>query len=461
MHAAVEPAPPANIEAEAALLGALMLDNRIAEDVQLKLRPEHFFEPLHGRIYEVILKLLDRNMLATPVTLRPMFEGDAGMRELGGPAYLAQLTGSGAALIGARDFANQIYDLALLRVLVGVGREMVDTALDTSEDVDPQQQIARATTALDQISERGDPLHQPSGAQCLDELIEGFDKPVTGTLCRSIPALDRLLGPLAPKQLVIGAARPGMGKTALGISYSLGAAAQGHGVLFVSLEMSSGELAQRMAADLCFGRDAGIPFQAIRDQRLSDRQRQDICRARERLADMPFQVVDAGSLSIGRLATIVRRYKRRFAAKGRSLDLVIVDYLQLIGSDNKGRSPYETVSEVSRGLKAIAKDQSVAMFALAQLSREVEKRPDKRPQLSDLRDSGQIEQDADKVLFLFRAEYYLRQNEPEQGAADRLKWEEAIEQSRNRIEFILAKRRNGRTGTADGWFYGEYQAMRS
>jgi replicative DNA helicase len=146
---------PHNVEAEAALLGALMIDNRLAEDIQLKLRPEHYFEPLHGRIYEQILRLLDRNMIASPVTLRPLFEADEEMKELGGPSYLAQLTGSGAAIIGARDFADQIYDLALLRALVGVGREMVEGALDTSEEVDPKGQIENAEAALYRVAEEG------------------------------------------------------------------------------------------------------------------------------------------------------------------------------------------------------------------------------------------------------------------------------------------------------------------
>src|SRR5919106_6197055 len=146
---------PHNVEAEAALLGALMIDNRIAEDIQLKLKPEHFFEPLHGRIYEQVLRLVDRNMIASPVTLRPLFEADEEMKEVGGPAYLAQLTGSGAAIIGARDFAGQVYELALLRALVGVGREMVENALDTSEEVDPKGQIEAAETALYRVAEEG------------------------------------------------------------------------------------------------------------------------------------------------------------------------------------------------------------------------------------------------------------------------------------------------------------------
>lgn len=248
--------------------------------------------------------------------------------------------------------------------------------------------------------------------------------------------------------------------TALALSYALGAAKQGHGVLYVSLEMSSVELAARMAADLCFSSRMQIPFAKIRDGNLSRDERRHLAEAGQRMHQLPFQVVDVGSLNIGRLNMLVRRHARAMAAKGFSLDLVIVDYLQLLSPDSKGRSTYEAVSEVSRGLKALAKDNELAVFALAQLSRTVETRPDKRPQLSDLRDSGQIEQDADAVLFLMRQEYYLRQAEPEQDDVKRAEWEIALREVQGQIEFIVAKRRNGVTGSAKGAFHGAYQAVR-
>jgi replicative DNA helicase len=437
-----------NVEAEKALIGALMTDNRQIDAVADILDAQDFADSTFAAIYSVIVQQYSAGRPVNPVTLRPFFDGYID--------FLAQLTGQ---IFGpARGYADQVAALAARRRLIGSLNDTIALAADPATSVEAL--IDCADSGIFEATHKGDPLHQPSGAQCLDEIIDGFDAPVRGTLCHSIPALDQLMGPLCPKQLVIGAGRPGMGKTALAISYAIGAAKAGHGVLFVSLEMSSTELGQRMAADMCFGRDSGIPFEDIRDSRLSETQRREICRARETMDKMPFHVVDAGSLSIGRLAMIVRRYKRRFAAKGHSLDLVIVDYLQLLTGDTKGRSNYETVSEVSRGLKAIAKDQEVAVFALAQLSREVEKRPDKRPQLSDLRDSGQIEQDADKVLFLFRLEYYLRANEPEIGTAERIEWEQALQACENRIDFMLPKRRNGRTGAAQGYFFGQFQAVR-
>jgi replicative DNA helicase len=447
-----------NIEAEAALIGALMIDNKLVDRAADKIAVDDFHEPLFGDIFALMVREVAGGRAANPVTLRPHFADDARMAALGGPAFLAQLTGSGAALIIASALIDQIVELAKRRrLLAGLNRAMTATAdLDTSIP----QLVDAIDNAIFIATRQGDPLHQPTGAECLDELIEAFDEPVKGTLCRSIPPLDDLLGPLGPKQLAVVAARPGMGKTATALSYALGAVSEGHGVLFVSLEMGSRELAQRMAADLCFEQDEQILFEAIRDNQLTTVQRREVCRARERLAQMPLQVVDTGSLSVGRLAMLVRRYKRRFAARGHSLDLVIVDYLQLLTSDIRGRSNYETVSEVSRTLKAIAKDQAVAVMALAQLSRETEKRASKRPELSDLRDSGQIEQDADAVLFLYRLEYYLRQAEPEPQSAERLQWEESMRSAAGDLEFILAKRRNGRTGTAHGRFFGEYQAVR-
>jgi replicative DNA helicase len=216
----------------------------------------------------------------------------------------------------------------------------------------------------------------------------------------------------------------------------------------------------RLAADLCFDGREGVPFEAIRDGRLDGAQKMRVARAIARVEDAPFMVADYGSVSIGRLNMIVRRYKRRMAAAGRRLELVVVDYLQLVQPEGKGRSNYEAVSEVSRGLKAIAKDHDLAVFALAQLSRAVEQREDKRPHLSDLRDSGQIEQDADAVLFLYRHEYYLRQAQPDEGDPRHGEWRRRLRDCEGALELILAKRRNGRTGKGQAVFWGGNQAVR-
>ena len=450
---------PRNIEAEAALIGSLMIDNRSIDRIADKLSPEDFYEPLHGRLFAGIVREASLGKQANPVTLKPYFDNDNAFQEIGGVGYLAKLTENNAALIGTDSFADQIAVMAKRRRLIERLNEAAEVArnLELSND----EVIDAADSAISAATDGHETIPQLSGAQCFDELIASFDEPQTGVECKVIKPIDDLLGSMRPKQLIIGAGRPGMGKTAVALSYSIGAAMNGHGVLFISLEMSSVELAARMAADMCFDGEGGIPYEVIRDRKLNRRQTMEVCRAREMMAEMPFRVVDAGKLTIGRLNMLVRRHTRRFAAQGHKLELVVVDYLQLVSPDQRRNSNYEAVSEVSRGLKAIAKDHGVAVFALAQLSREVEKRPDKRPQLADLRDSGQIEQDADAVLFLTRDEYYISQNEPEdKDSAEYLEWQSLLEKARGRIDFICAKRRNGRTGVAQGAFHGAYQAVR-
>jgi replicative DNA helicase len=450
-------APIANIEAEAALLGALMQAPKLIDPVADKLCAADFAEPLHGRVFSAILGQYALGKLANPVTLRPFFEADEGMKEVGGPAYLAQLTGSGAAVIGAVGFAEQVKELSLRRRLVEGLQSAIEAANDCALPVPEVTELA--DKAISEARDGGEDRGEYSGAAALDLVIDGFDQAVTGALCGSIPSIDALLGPMRPTHLVIGAGRPGMGKTATAISYALGAAARGHGVLFVSLEMGAEQLAERMAADLCF-EDHRIRYEAFRDRQLTPEQRREVVRARLRVADMPLQILDKQGLTIGRLRTLVRRWARRFEGRGQKLELVIVDYLQLLRADNR-MDRFEVVTEVSKALKEIAKEQGLAVFALAQLSREVERRGDKRPQLSDLRESGQIEQDADAVLFFLRHEYYLTQEgEPPADDPEHGKWQERLERCRGRIEFICAKRRNGQAGARIGQFLGSYQAVR-
>lgn len=444
-----------NPDVEMTLLGNLLHDNAQIDRVADILEPHDFADPVLANIFAAIVREGMAGKSVNPITLRPYFENDEGVKALGGAAFLMRL-GAEAGMIASTTLAAQIFELAKRRAM----RAGLATASEACGDMTvPLGEIVTHADAAISMTAK-DQIHQPSGGQCFDELLRGLDDKRSGVTCGHIEQLDELLGPMRPKQLVIGAGRPGMGKTALALSYALGAAQRGHGVLYVSLEMSSVELAARMASDMCFDSRMQIPFSRIRDGRLSKDERRHLAEAAQRMHQSPFQVVDVGSLNIGRLNMLVRRHARAMAAKGFSLDLVIVDYLQLLSPDSKGRSTYEAVSEVSRGLKALAKDNELAVFALAQLSRTVETRPDKRPQLSDLRDSGQIEQDADAVLFLVRQEYYLRQNEPEQGDAKRIEWEQALEAVQGQIEFIVAKRRNGVTGSAKGAFHGAYQAVR-
>ena len=460
------PALPQNIEAEAALLGALMIDNRIAEDIQLKLRPEHFHEPLHARIYEQILKLIDRNMIASPVTLRPLFEADEEMKELGGPAYLAQLTGGGAAIIGARDFAEQIYELALLRALIGVGREMVENALDTSQEVDPKGQIEAAESALYRVAEEGGGEGSvKSFAQATRMAVQMAEKALnTGGglsgVTTGLEGVNAKTGGLHHSDLLILAGRPGMGKTSLATNMAFNAAQRlvrdledgipaeksaGAAVAFFSLEMSADQLATRILSE-----QSGISSENLRMGKISQQDFRNLARAAAELESLPLYIDDTPGLTIAALRARARRLKRQ-----KGVGMIVVDYLQLLqGSGRSQDNRVNEISEISRGLKTLAKELQVPVIALSQLSRAVESREDKRPMLSDLRESGSIEQDADMVWFVFREDYYVGAREPKvpHGDSDmkaheaHAAWQAEMEQVFGLAELIIAKQRHGATG---------------
>jgi len=450
---------PQNIEAEAALLGALMIDNRLVEDVQLKLKAHHFFEPLHGRIYEAILKLTDSNRVANPVTLRPLFEADESIKEVGGAAYLAQLTGSGAAVIGARDFAQQIYDLALLRALIGVGRDLVEGALDTSEDVAPLAQIERAETELYKVAEEGGAEGKAkSFSDATKEALEMAERALNSGghlsgFTTGLESLNAKVGGLHKSDLIIVAGRPGMGKSALGTNIAFAAAQRflkdaedgiepsksaGAPAALFSLEMSADQLATRILAE-----QSGISSENLRMGRISQQEFRQLARAAAELQSLPLYIDDTPGLTIAALRTRARRLKRQ-----KGIGLVVVDYLQLLQGSGKNNNDnrVQEISEISRGLKQLAKELDVPVIGLSQLSRAVEQREDKRPQLSDLRESGSIEQDADIVLFIYREDYYLAAHQPTDDHPDAAEWREKMERAYGRAEVIVAKQRHGATG---------------
>lgn len=450
---------PRNIEAEAAFLGAILIDNRIIEDVSIKLQPDHFFEPLHGRVYEQILRLIDRNMLVTPVTLKPFFEADEAMRELGGPGYLVKLTADGAGLIGARDFAQQIYDLALLRELVTVGRTLVDNALDTSESVDPKGQIEAAESALYKVAEgEGEIGSMKSFLQASTEAIKNVEKALNsgGSLSgvtTGLSGINAKCGGLHNSDLVILAGRPGMGKTSLatniafnaarrwvqerddGIEESKGAGAK---VAFFSLEMSADQLATRILAE-----QSGISSELLRMGKISRDDFRELSRASRELQELPLYIDDTPALTIAALRTRARRLQRRHG-----IGLIVVDYLQLLQGSGRGSNDNRVneISEISRGLKTLAKELGLPVIALSQLSRAVEQREDKRPMLSDLRESGSIEQDADMVWFVYREDYYELMKKPDEGTPAFDAWNEKMERIHGVAELIVSKQRHGSTG---------------
>jgi replicative DNA helicase len=460
---------PQNIEAEAALLGALMIDNRLVEDVQLKLRPEHFFEPLHGRIYESILRMTDNNRVANPVTLRPLFDADEAMKEVGGPAYLAQLTGSGAAIIGARDFAAQIYDLALLRALVGVGRDLVEGALDTSEVIAPLEQIEKAETELYKVAEEGGVEGKAKSFADASKLaLEMAERALNSGghlsgFTTGLNSMNTKIGGMHKSDLVIVAGRPGMGKSALGTNMAVAAAQRflrdaedgiapeksaGAPVVLFSLEMSADQLATRILAE-----QSGITSENLRTGRITQHEFRDLARAAAELQSLPLYIDDTPGLTIAALRTRARRLKRQ-----KGIGMVVVDYLQLLqGTGRNNENRVQEISEISRGLKQLAKELDVPVIGLSQLSRAVEQREDKRPQLSDLRESGSIEQDADIVLFIYREDYYVKGVEVEMPTPEEAvtnperrqkyeEWDSKYQAVKGKAEIIVAKQRHGSTG---------------
>jgi replicative DNA helicase len=455
--------PPArivrNVEAEAVVLGSMLCDNRWTDRLADILTADDFSEPLHGRIFAVIVKEAAEGRSANAVTIAPYLRDDPGLAELGGVAYLFTLSTNTAVLIAAETAARQVKDMARRRLLIaGLGQAM---AMAADMNASNEDVISAADAATLAVTGSSDGVVQVSAGKAFEQMMAAYDEPKTGVTCQSIIQLDDVLGPIRPHHLVITAGRPGMEKTAVALSYAIGAAAAGHGVLFVSLEMSRQELMQRATADLCYDGHNGIPYDQIRDGSFPDKAKRRVYEAGRAFADMPLHIVDAATLTIGRLNRIVRRHKRRLEASGQKLELVVVDYLQLLRPDGKTSSPYEAVSEVSRGLKMIAKMHDVGVMALAQLSRSVEQRENKRPMLSDLRDSGQIEQDADAVLFLYRDEYYLQKGRPSERDPGFGVWEDAMAHVAGQIEFIIAKRRNGPERTSVGRFSGIYQSVRS
>src|SRR6478609_10942023 len=455
---------PANLAAEALFLGAVLIDNRLMEELAVPLRPEHFFEPLHARIFERIMVLLDRQMVVTPVTLKPYFETDPAMAELGGTQYLARLTADGQGLLAPRELAQQIYDLALLRELVSVGRELVEHALDTSEEVEPMRQIEEAEAALFRVAEGASGSSEAESFRgATSKALEMIETAINSGghvsgKTTGFTSINDKCGGLHNSDLIILAGRPGMGKTSLATNIAFNCADRmlrdqrdgiaksvGAGVVFFSLEMSSDQLATRVLAE-----QAGIPSEALRMGKISRDDFQQLSYASQRLAELPLFIDDTPALTIAALRTRARRLKRRH-----DIGLIVVDYLQLLqGSGKANDNRVNEISEISRGLKTLAKELQVPVIALSQLSRAVESREDKRPILSDLRESGSIEQDADMVWFIFREDYYVASREPKVPTESddgkiheaHSAWVAEMERVHGLAELIVAKQRHGATG---------------
>lgn len=451
---------PHNLDAEQALLGAILVNNEACDRVSGFLQADHFFEAVHARIYEAASVLIRAGKLASPVTLKNHFERDETLAEIGGPAYLARLAASATTIITAEDYGRTIYELAMRRRLIGIGTDIVNDSYDTPVDLTSRELIERAEQNLFEIAETGKygQGFQPFGialTEAIDMAAAAYqrDGGLSG-IATGLRDLDDKMGGLQKSDLVVLAGRPAMGKTALAtnIAYHIARAynaehnpdgtvrvLDGGVVAFFSLEMSAEQLATRIISE-----QAAIPSEKIRRGKIAEEEFQRIVEISRELQSLPLYIDATGGLTIAQVAARSRRLKRQ-----RGLGLIVVDYLQLLAGSSRraAEGRVQEVSEITTGLKALAKELHVPILALSQLSRQVENRDDKRPQLADLRESGSIEQDADVVLFIYREEYYLSRKEPRPNTQEFFDWQAQMEKSEGIAEVIIGKQRHGPTGT--------------
>lgn len=459
---------PHSIEAEQQLLGAILTNNDIFDRVAAIIGPKHFYDPVHARIFETAATRISKNALASPVTLKTFLEDDEGLKELGGPAYLARLAGAAISAFAARDYAQMIYDLSVRRELIQVGRNISDKAAKVDVDSEPKDQIVEAEQALYALAEQG----------TTDQGFQSFLRAVTDAVNMANAAyqrdggmagvstglidLDKKLGGLHKSDLLILAGRPSMGKTSLATNIAFNVAkAYKKGILpdgtegavdggvvgFYSLEMSAEQLAARILSEA-----AEVPSEQIRRGDMTETEFRRFVDAAKSLEACPLFIDDTPALPIAQLAARARRLKRTHG-----LDVLIVDYLQLVRGTGRSENRVNEISEITMGLKAIAKELNIPVIALSQLSRQVESREDKRPQLSDLRESGSIEQDADVVMFVFREEYYKEREKPGDHEMEKMAtWQEEMERLHGKAEVVIGKQRHGPIGTVELSFEGKF-----
>lgn len=462
------PEPPHNVEVEQALLGALLLNNEAYAFVHGIISHEHFYEPVHGEIYKAIQALIEAGKIATPVTLKGALTSTK-IADLTPAQYLARLASEATSVVNAPDYARTLRDLADRRNLIMLADELKSQCELAPTEYAPGGLVVDAISKLDSLLDsRADRsgLRAVTAMEALTQSIElasaayQNNGAITG-ISYGLRDLDSLTLGLHKGEVVILAGRPGMGKSGLGLSAARHASEAGHGTILFSLEMSAAMLGVRLLSDAAFGKGPRISYHDIRGGKLSETDFARLANEAQRLSKLPLIIEPSPAPTIAQIAARVRRAQERMARAGKSLDLVIVDYMQLASAGDRYRgNRVSEVMEISAGLKRIAKEQNVAMLALSQLSRQVESRDDKRPQLSDLRESGSIEQDADTVIFLYREEYYLQNREPKPGTDAWFKWEQSMKDAANKLQIIVAKQRHGPTNTVHAFFDAGSNAVR-
>ncbi len=468
--------PPTNLQAEQALLGALLANNKAFERVSDFLEPEHFADPIHGRIYQAIQRRVSQGQLADAVMLKAEFEHSGVLDEVGGTTYLAQLLSAMVGIINAGEYGKAIHDAWLRRQLIDIGETVVNNAFGAEAELDGRAQMERAEEQLYKLAETGGADGgfvelEKALAEAVHRAELAYHRPggVSG-LSTGLRDLDKRLGGLHPSDLLILAGRPGMGKTALATKIAFGAAksllAEARAVdpnamptgsvAIFSLEMSAEQLAGRLLSE-----EVRISGDHIRKGQIEQKDFDRFVAVSRNLQSLPFYIDDTPAITMSAMRTRCRRLKRQ-----KGLSLIVVDYLQLMrpSAGSRPENRVQEVSQITQGLKALAKELAVPVIALSQLSRQVESREDKRPQLADLRESGSIEQDADVVMFVYRDEYYLQQREPKMMAFksdDEFhkameKWQSDMSTVHNRAEVLIEKQRHGPTGKVDLFFEGEF-----
>ncbi len=459
---------PHSIEAEQQLLGGLLNNNDLYYSLEDKVDPEHFYDPVHSRIFEIISTRIKDGKLASAVTVNTFLTEDEGLKELGGSSYLAQLMAGSVASSAIKDYSKLVYDLAIRRELIVLGQEISSRAQSIKVDEQPEEQIILAEQNLYKIGDSGkSETGFKSFLKALGEAVQVAnaahhrDGNLAGISTGFID-LDKKMGGLHSSDLIILAGRPSMGKTSLAtnIAYNIAKSLKkndnadgtsetvnGGIVGFYSLEMSAEQLAARILSET-----AEIPSEQIRRGDMTESEFRRFVEAAKSIESSPLFIDDTPALTIAQLASRARRLKRTHG-----LDALIIDYLQLVRAGSSRDNRVNEISEITQGLKAIAKELNIPVIALSQLSRQVENRDDKRPQLADLRESGSIEQDADVVLFVYREEYYKEREKPSDHDLEKMAiWQEEMDRLHGRAELILGKQRHGPIGTVELSFEGKY-----
>ncbi len=455
---------PSNIEAEQALLGSILVNNDIIDEISNIITNKDFYDPLHSKIYSLIENLHNKGMIANPITLKNSFEKDENLSEIGGTEYLVKLTRFSSSVKQSVDYAKIIHEKFVRRELVQISEKLSDDSVDESAEKTGEKIIQDTEKLLFDLAERGT-FNQSflKFNQALDQTIEMAtnamknDQGIVG-VPTGLDDLDERLGGLHKSDLVIIAGRPSMGKTALATNIAYYAAkkildsGKKSSVAFFSLEMSSEQLSTRILSE-----QSRIKSNDIRRGKVSEEEFNRLIESSRSIHELPLYIDETPAITISTLSNRARRIKRLFG-----LDMIVVDYIQLMTTGSKrfdGR--VQEISEITQGLKALAKELGVPVLALSQLSRAVEQRDDKKPQLADLRESGSIEQDADVVMFVFREEYYLERKEPKLGTIEHGEWQAKMNEILGTADIIIGKQRHGPTGNIKVEFEGIYTKFKN